>query len=85
MGQRPSSDGLCKSYINKGLCLYPGDTMNSLQKHILHLIVARAAQRAGKLSKEYLKAKPHEKEAIQAGIEFEKWFINSCRHCLPET
>jgi len=42
----------------------------------------RSDDRAARLSKEYLRARPEEKEAIMAGIDFEKWLSQICEDCL---
>ena len=34
------------------------------------------------LSKEYIRAKPEEREAIQAGIRFERWMAESSQEIL---
>ena len=59
--------------------------MDKFKKDILRLIRQNSITRAGKLSREYLQAKPEEKEAIVAGIEFEKWMAEVCDLCLEES
>ena len=62
---------------------YAGDiTMSVLKKQLLRIIGENAGTRAAKLSKEYIKADSGEKEAIQAGIEFEKWMYEIAQLCL---
>ena len=56
--------------------------MNKLKKQILQLIQQKARRKVAALASEYVRAKPEEKEAIQAGIEFERWLADSCRECL---
>ena len=56
--------------------------MGELKDRIIRLIEQNAAKKASDLSGEYVQAKPEEKEAIQAGIEFERWLSESCRECL---
>ena len=56
--------------------------MGILKKQLLRIIGENAAARAGRLSREYLKAKSGEKEAIAAGIEFEKWMYQIAQLCL---
>ncbi len=41
-----------------------------------------AAARAAALSREYINARPGEKEAIVAGIDFERWLSESVQECL---
>jgi hypothetical protein len=56
--------------------------MNKFKERILRLMRQNSIKRAGLLSRQYLKAKPEEKEAIVAGIEFEKWMAEICDLCL---
>jgi len=56
--------------------------MNILKKQILRIIAQRAAARAAALSREYTKANPQEREAIVAGIHFERWLSETCAFCL---
>jgi len=59
--------------------------MSKLKDKILRLIQQNSIKRAGKLSREYLRAKPEEKEAIVAGIQFEKWMAEVCDLCLESS
>ena len=59
--------------------------MDKLKDGILRLIQQNSIKRAGRLSKEYLRARPEEKEAIIAGIEFEKWMAEVCDICLEDS
>ena len=45
-------------------------------------VAQRAAARAAALSRQYMKANPEDREAIMAGIRFEKWLSQTCRFCL---
>ena len=56
--------------------------MGELKDRIVHLIEQNAAKKASELSGEYIRAKPDEKEAIQAGIDIERWLSESCQECL---
>jgi len=56
--------------------------MNPLKELLLRQVAQKAAARAGALSRQYLKVEPHEREAIMAGIRFEKWLSQTCRFCL---
>ena len=56
--------------------------MSKLKDKILRLIQQNSIKRAGKLSRQYLAAKPEEKEAIVAGIQIEKWVAEICDLCL---
>jgi len=56
--------------------------MRKLKERILRLLQQNSNSRAAKLSMEYIKAAPEEKEAIMAGIDFEKWLSQICEDCL---
>jgi len=56
--------------------------MRKLKVQILRLLRQNSDNRAAKLSREYLGAKPGEKEAIMAGIRFEKWMSQVCDDCI---
>ena len=56
--------------------------MNVLKRQILRILDQKAIARAGALSREYVNAKPEEKEAIQAGIRFERWLTQISQECL---
>ena len=56
--------------------------MNQLKRQILRIIGQNAAARAAALSGEYIRAKPEEKEAVVAGIDFERWLSEVCEVCL---
>jgi len=56
--------------------------MGELKDRIVRLIEQNAAKKASELSGEYIRAKPDEKEAIQAGIDVERWLSESCQECL---
>lgn len=53
--------------------------MKMLKERMLGAIEARARRRAGALSRELAGAESAEKEAIRAGLEFERWLADSCR------
>jgi hypothetical protein len=56
--------------------------MRKFKEQLLRILQQRSDDRAARLSKEYMKAKPEEKEAIIAGIEIEKWLSEICEECL---
>jgi len=56
--------------------------MRKFKERILRILQQRSDERAARLSKEYLRARPEEKEAIIAGIEIEKWLSEACEICL---
>ena len=56
--------------------------MNQLKRQILRIIAQKAAARTAALSREYVKANPEDREAIVAGIDFERWLSETCELCL---
>ena len=56
--------------------------MRKLKERILRLLQQNSNERAARLSKEYMRAASEEKEAIMAGIDFEKWLSEICEDCL---
>jgi len=56
--------------------------MGDLKDRIIHLIEQNAAGKVAELSREYVQAKPDEKEEIQAAIDIERWLSESCHDCL---
>jgi len=56
--------------------------MNTLKRQILRQIGQKSAARAAALSRQYVGARPGEREAIIAGIDFERWMSQICELCL---
>ena len=56
--------------------------MGELKDRIIRLIEQEAARKVVALSREYVRAEPSQREAIQAGIEFERWLSENCRESL---
>ena len=56
--------------------------MNTIKTQMLRQVAQRAAARAAALSRQYMKAGPEDREAIVAGIRFEKWLSETCEFCL---
>jgi hypothetical protein len=56
--------------------------MRKFKERLLRIMQQRSDDRAARLSKEYLRARPQDREAIMAGIEIEKWFSEICEICL---
>jgi ABC-type Zn2+ transport system substrate-binding protein/surface adhesin len=56
--------------------------MSKLKNHLLWLIHKNAARTAADLAGQYARAEPQEKEAILAGLEFERWLAECCQKCL---
>lgn len=44
-------------------------------------VAQRARYRLEELAAELPYAAPEDREAIHAGIEFERWLLGSCQHC----
>ena len=59
--------------------------MSKLKEQIIHLIEKNAAGKVATLAGQYVRAKPEEREAIQAGIEIERWLSETARQCLRES
>lgn len=56
--------------------------MTQWKDRIIRCIQQNARHRAARLAGSYLRARPEEREAIMAGIEFERWLADSCQLCL---
>ena len=69
-------------YKSKGTTSTAVIYMNQLKRCILRIIGQKAAARAAALSEEYIRARPEEKEAIVAGIDFERWLSEVSQECL---
>ena len=59
--------------------------MSKLKDQIIQLIEQNARRRVAVLASEYVRAKPEEKEAIQAGIAIERWLADTCQECLDRS
>ena len=59
--------------------------MNKLKNQIIHLIQKKARRKVAALAGEYVRAKPEEREEIQAGIEIERWVAETCQECLDHS
>jgi hypothetical protein len=55
--------------------------MNLLKDQIVQTIGNNAAQRVSILAGQFTRSVPEEKEAILAGLEFERWLAESCEEC----
>ena len=56
--------------------------MTKLKDQLLRIIQKNADRKVALLANEYVKASPDEKEAIQAGIQIERWLSEMCQECL---
>ena len=62
--------------------LTPVIYMRKFKERLLRIMQQRSNEKVAMLSKEYLRARPEEKESIMAGIEIEKWLSEVCDYCL---
>ncbi len=58
--------------------------MSEYKDQLIEQIEQKSRKKAAMLSREFVAAKPEEKEEIFAGIEFERWLADSCRDCQKE-
>ena len=59
--------------------------MSKLKNQIIRLIEKNAHAKVAALASEYTRAKPEEREAIQAGIDIERWLEETARESLRKT
>ena len=55
--------------------------MEEVKEMLLDVICQRAERDAARLAGEFARAPSEDKEALLAALEFEKWFVESCRFC----
>ena len=53
--------------------------MNAKKEILLRLVKLKAEQEAADLANEFVRSAQEEREAILAGLEFEKWLAESCK------
>ena len=58
--------------------------MDKFKRKILALIQRNSERKIGQLAGEYPRSKPEEREAIMAGIQFERDLADSCQMCLVD-
>ena len=58
--------------------------MTKFKNQRVHAIEINAAAKMADLAGRYVHAAPEEKEAIQAGLDVERWLAESCRECLDQ-
>ena len=56
--------------------------MVQIKDQIIAIIQADSGAKAARLATELVHSEPQEKEAILAGLEFEKWLEQCCHECL---
>ena len=61
--------------------------MTKLKGRMVQLVQRDAARKVADFAGQLVRAAPEEKEAILAGLEFERWLELACRECLdwPKT
>ena len=59
--------------------------MSKLKDQIIRLVEQNARSKVAALAGEYIRAKPEDKEAIQAGIDIERWLAEACQECLEHS
>ena len=56
--------------------------MTNLKDRMVQFVGQNAAARVAVLAGELVPATPDEKEAILAGMDFERWLAETCEQCL---
>ena len=56
--------------------------MTKLKDQMVLAVARNATNKIAKLAGEFSHAAPEDKEAIQAGIDFERWLKETCRDSL---
>ena len=59
--------------------------MSKKKDQNLDIIRIKAEQEAAQLAGEFARSASEEREAIMAGLEFEKWLAQSCGECLDDS
>jgi hypothetical protein len=52
-----------------------------MKDQMVHLVHRHAAKNVAALAGELVHATPEEKEAILAGLDFERWLAETCQNC----
>ena len=56
--------------------------MTNLKDQMIRCIGSHAAANVADLAAKFIRAEAQEKEAILAGLDFERWLEQCCRECL---
>ena len=56
--------------------------MTGLKDQMLKIIATNSTALIADLADEFVRAPAEEKEAIAAGIDFERWLAETCQQCL---
>jgi hypothetical protein len=59
--------------------------MIELKDQMLRAVGRNANKKVGELAGKFVHAAPQEKEAILAGIDFERWLADTCQESLEKT
>ena len=55
--------------------------MATVKDQIIRIIQINAGKKAAYFAGQYVRSKPEEKEAILAGLDFERWLEQACQDC----
>jgi len=58
--------------------------MPTLKDLLVQIVRCNADRNIADLAGELVRAKPEQKEAILAGLDFEKWLVETCQICLEK-
>jgi hypothetical protein len=58
--------------------------MATIKDQMIRVIQVNAAKKATELAGQFVRSKPEEKEAILAGLDFERWLQQCCHECLND-
>ena len=56
--------------------------MTNLKDSIVRHVQQNAAMNIADLTDEFINSAPEEKEAVLAGLDFERWLEKTCQDCL---
>ena len=59
--------------------------MTGLKDQMLKIIATNSTALIADLADEFVRAPAEEKEAIAAGIDFERWLKETCHECLNQS
>jgi hypothetical protein len=58
--------------------------MTTLKDLLVQIVRCNAAKNIADLTGEFVRARPEEKEAILARLDFERWLAETCQVCLEK-
>jgi len=59
--------------------------MRKTKEQVIQLIEQKARRNVAALAGQYARARPEEREDIQAGIEIERWLAETCQECMDHS